>query len=395
MSMDKTFLVVGKSFNSLEAEIARRGNSFIVFDADFSDKAKVDHALDNLPRKIDAVFCIYEQYILPTAYIAHRLKLPGMPLQAAERCTDKFLMRQAFAAVPENISANFALLENEETLLSFAKKHGYPLIIKPANLTKSLLVTKNHNQPELLENYRRTLANIEKVYKRYAPDRQPKLLVEEFLEGPAYSVDAFVNAQGTPYVLDKIVDYQTGYDIGYDDNFHYSRLLPSKLSPDRQKALRHTAELGIKALGMHSSPAHVEIIYTKKGPRIIEIGARNGGYRGRMHQLANGLNIYDVALNLALGKNPDITATKNDPCAVLELFPKKPGVFVGVANQTELEGLPSLVSIKLKQKIGSHVGKSSEGYKMCAIIILHNPDPIQFNKDLEFVNSKVHVQTQP
>jgi len=144
---------------------------------------------------------------------------------------------------------------------------------------------------------------------------------------------------------------------------------------------------------MRNSPAHVEIIYTERGPRIVEIGARNGGYRSRMHRLANGLDINQISLDLAIGKQPHIIATKNESCAVLELFPKTPGKFLGINNEDGLKELSSLKYLKIKQKIGGRVGKSSDGYKMCAIIALHNTDAAQFNKDLEFVNNQVRIRT--
>ena len=213
------------------------------------------------------------------------------------------------------------------------------------------------------------------------------------MEGSIHSVDAFVTSDGTPHILEQIVDYQTGYDIGYDDNFHYSRILPSALSPSQQQALRHCADVGIRTLGIKNSPAHVEVIMTADGPRIVEIGARNGGYRERMHRLANGIDITGAALSLALGQRPDVSATKNDPCAVLELFPQTPGVFAGISHIDELRHLPSLEYLSIKAKQDDTVGKSADGYKACAIVILTNSDSAQFTEDLVFVKDTVHVAT--
>jgi hypothetical protein len=258
---------------------------------------------------------------------------------------------------------------------------------------KSLLVTKSNDLDELLANYRKSLALLQETYKKYAPNRTPKLIIEEFLEGSIHSVDAFVNHDGIPQVLDQVVDYQTGYDIGYDDNFHYSRILPSKLSPADQTALRHCAEIGIKALGIKNSPAHVEIIMTSNGPRIVEIGARNGGYRERMHGLANGIDITGAALELALGKTPHVIAKKEEPCAVLELFPHTAGIFRGIQNIETLKSLKSLEYLALKVDEDQYVGKAADGYKMCAIIILHHADSLVFERDLETVNTSVRVLT--
>lgn len=170
--------------------------------------------------------------------------------------------------------------------------------------------------------------------------------------------------------------------------------MPSKLSPEQQSALRHCAEVGARALGMKSSPAHIEVIMTNEGPRIVEIGARNGGYRERMHELANDLDLIDLSVKVALGEPFEITLKKQDPVAVLELFPKEAGEFVELSNQKEAEVLSSLVYLKVKPTSGAFVGKSSDGYKACAVIILHNSDHEQFQHDLDYINSSVAVTTR-
>jgi len=361
--------------------------------ADFSSEQSLISTLNNLPFKPDALVAIYENYILPTAQIAKHFNLPGIPITAAQACTDKFIMRTLFNNSPEKISPDFATINSEADVASFANSHQFPLIMKPANLAKSLLVTKNDSLDELIFNYRKSTKLLPNIYKKYAPNREPKLIIEEFLEGSVHSVDAFVDNDGTPHILKQIVDYQTGYDIGYDDNFHYSRILPSKLDKNDQSALLHCAKLGVRALGMKSSPAHIEIIMTHKGPRIVEIGARNGGYRERMHKLANDIDITGATINLALGKEPNITAKRDDSCAVIELFPKAPGKFAGITEIDKLNELPSLNYLSIKAKPGEYVGKSSDGYKMCAVVILTHTDPIQFAKDKKYFDDHIHVNT--
>lgn len=361
--------------------------------ADFSSREKLLAAVDSLPVKPDAVVAIYENYILPAAWVARYLGMPGLPIAAAEACTDKYLMRSLFRGAPAKISPDFCEIQNWEEAQAFAKSHGFPLAMKPANLSKSLLVTKSCNMCELRMNYERTITKIDEVYRKYAPDRKPKLLIEEYLEGSVHSVDAFVDVEGVPHVMKEIVDYQTGYEVGYDDNFHYSRILPSQLSPEKQKQLLECAKMGCQALGMRSSAAHVEIIMTEDGPRIVEIGARNGGYREQMYQLANGIDVAQNALRLVSGGELDIKATKNEPVAVLELFPQKAGKFVRLSAEDYLKKLASLEYLTIKAEVGKRIGKSSDGFKAAAIIVLHHRDARIFAKDLDFVNNNVKIIT--
>lgn len=113
-----------------------------------------------------------------------------------------------------------------------------------------------------------------------------------------------------------------------------------------------------------------------------------------MYRLANGIDVTRNALGLAFGEMPEIQATKNEPVAVLELFPREPGEFVGLAAQAELEKLDSLDYLAVKTEIGKFIGKSSDGFKAAAIIILHNADAEVFARDLEFVNQNVRIITK-
>lgn len=403
-------LIVGQRFSSLTDYLLEHGHTYTLLQdvlktkypdkklknrlvADFSAKEALLGKVASIKQPIDGVMTTYENYVLPTAWIAEYLHLPGLPVQTAEACTDKFLMRTLFSKAPEKISPAFATVATEADAREFAASHSFPLILKPANLAKSLLVTKSASLSELVANYQHSVELLQTTYKKYAPNRTPKLIIEEFLVGSIHSVDAFVDSDGTPHILENIVDYQTGYDIGYDDNFHYSRILPSSLSPVDQQSLRHAADVGIRSLGMKNSAAHVEIIMTSEGARIVEIGARNGGYRERMHSIANDIDITGAAISLALNKELDIRASKNEPCAVIELFPKVSGIFTCIHNFDQLKALPSVSYLSVKMEPGQLVGKAADGYKMCAAVMLHNADVIQFKRDLDYVTSSVYVET--
>lgn len=406
------YLIVGQKFSPLSEYILEHGDTYTLLQdvkktkfpekkfkrrivADFSSRDSVIAAVDTVKQPVDGVITVYENYIVAAAWISEYLGLPGLPVHVAEACTDKYLMRSLFAKASEKISPAFAEITSEAQVRSFAEQHGFPLILKPANLAKSLLVTKNDNMDELVANYRKSTELLQSTYKKYASSRTPKLIIEEFMEGSVHSVDAFVDGSGVPQVLEQVVDYQTGYDIGYDDNFHYSRTIPSALSSSEQAALRHCADVGIRALGMKNSPAHVEIIMTKDGPRIVEIGARNGGYRERMHRLANDIDITAAALQLTLGKPANITATKNGSCAVMELFPKTPGTYKTISELAALKQLPSLEYLSIKAKAGEYVGKSADGFRAVAIVILASDDREQFLRDVAFLDTSCHVVTQP
>lgn len=408
-------LVVGNTGSGLTERLAdllaQQGHTYSILDdqrttppevqalahhvsCDFSSQGTILAAVDGVNERIDATMTLYENYVLPMAWINKHLSLTGMSEASARACTDKYLMRQAFASSPEPISPAFAHVSSEADVRHFADTHGFPLILKPANLVKSLLVSKSENLEELIQNYRHTASIIDEVYATYAPDRTPSIVIEEFLVGTMHSVAGFAGEDGTPYIVEQVVDLERAQDRGFDDNFLYSRTLPSVLSEEDQAAVRHCAALGIRALGMQGSPAHVEIILTAKGPRIVEIGARNGGYRERMYRMACGIDVVGAALAITLGREPDLQAKKNEACAVIELFPDKAGTFAGIANAEAIQTLPSCVYFRVRAAVGTPVGKAAGGHKFSAVCILHHADVQQVAADLTFLRDNAHVVLQ-
>ena len=407
--MSKTVLIVGRTFKELSDYLKKQGfNAYYLRDSkyydakdanfpdipvDFFDETELFRAVDEINNnvKIDVAMTLYENYVVASAKIAEHLGIPGMPIEAAEACTDKLLMRQKFAASPEKISPDFTIANSQDDVRDFAENHSFPLIIKPANLSASLLVYKNRTLDELMENFAHALELAPKIYAKFAPHSQPRLLIEEFMEGSVHSVDAYVDKSGNVQILKNIVDCTTGYEVGFDDNFHYSLITPTRLSPDSQEELRHCAELGVKSLGMRSSPAHIEIIMTREGPRLVEIGARNGGYRHKMHCLANGLDLYGTWIKTVLGENIDIMPKKNDSVAFIHLHPYQKGIFREIKNVDSLKRLPSFYDFHTLVNPGDLVGKGSDGFKNSALIILHNPDERQFAEDLDYIRKNVSV----
>src|SRR6478672_5109036 len=69
---------------------------------DFSNMDEVLNAVNSINTKqpISGVLVTYERFIIPASQITAHLGLPGLPLETAIACTDKFIMRQKFALAP-------------------------------------------------------------------------------------------------------------------------------------------------------------------------------------------------------------------------------------------------------------------------------------------------------
>ncbi len=365
-----------------------------IYYVDFGSKARLFKDLKK-HRIMPGLFTtLYENFITPLAWLNEYFKIAGsLTGKTAKDVTDKLSMRKKFADYDSRITPAFKPINNIKDLVKFATVHGFPLMLKPAALDKSRLVTKSQNLAELKKNYRHLIKNISKIYTESGRGKlHPQVIVEKFMRGTQHTVAALIDYQGKIYLEKEIADIVTASDVGIDDGHLFARILPSALTQTDQRKIRKVAKEGVRALGLRASPAHIEIIHTPSGPQIIEIGARIGGYRIQMYQAHGGTNLAVNEMRIKSGQNPLRKKQTVRPfCATIELFPQNKGLFKEISNLNRLKKLPSFQKISLKAKPGQPVGLARDGFKFAALILLQNKNAQQFWKDLDFVKNQVKI----
>ncbi|MGB2823726.1 MAG: ATP-grasp domain-containing protein, partial [Phycisphaerae bacterium] len=196
--------------------------------------------------------------------INEELGLKGIDSQTARRATNKELMRRAFEAggapSPRSIGA-----AAEDEALAAAEEIGRPLIIKPSRNSGSRGVTRltaGDGRGKVIEAFRYALRE----------SRDSSVVVEEFVEGPEFSVEVLV-WDARSHVL-AVTDKETTGPPHFVETGHSQ---PTRQPPDVQAAIVEAAVRGVRALGIDWAAAHAEIKLSPRGPVIIEIGARLGG----------------------------------------------------------------------------------------------------------------------
>lgn len=352
-----------------------------VIPMDFTQPSLIEHlALVDVP--IAGLLTSYENYIPAKALIGGHLGLPVLSQAAGQRCTDKLLMRQAFAAHDPTLSPAFQEIASVTDATTFGHTHGYPVIIKPTNLVKSLLVIRCDDEDQLSLAVQSALSDVADLYKKYKIyEHQPRLIIEQFMDGDLYSVAAFVTKNGDSYICPGVTELTSAQQAGYDDNFLYKRQLPATVSSELQDRLFAAAREGLSALELRSSAAHIELIHTRGDEvKLIEIGARIGGYRPRIYGLTYGISLLDAEIAVATDSPIEpMTNSARGFTAVYELFPRESGQFDCLTPQPDVEALRGTAySLRIKVSHGSPCGPAREGFKAVAVIIVNSSDPQQF-----------------
>ncbi|MBU0596544.1 ATP-grasp domain-containing protein [Patescibacteria group bacterium] len=309
--------------------------------------------------------------------------------------TDKTYMRKMFRAYDKSITPKFTIVSNtkKETIKKIKDKVGFPLIMKPAGLASSLLVTVCYHKEELVNNLRTAFSKIRKIYTDNSRDTVPKILVEQMMEGEMYSVDAYVNSLGKIYFC-PFVHFTSGRSMGFDDFFCYKRNTPTTLKKESIKAGELVAEKAIHALGLRSSTAHVELIKTDDGWKIIELGPRIGGFRVEMYQLSYNI---DHSLNdilIRMGKKPIISKKINGYTCALKFYAKKEGRLISLKGINKIQTLKSFKDIKKYKKVGEQCKFAMHGGKGVCDVVLFNKKRPELLADIRRAEKMVEIKTK-
>lgn len=327
---------------------------------------KVEQSLSKIYSEIAAIINHYENMMpLYSRLIPIFPYLKNTTPRSLQIANDKTEMRKVFKKyIPKN-SPKFKIITkvNKKAVDEIVKEVGFPCVVKPASLAKSALVINTYYREELEKVLKDTSKKIKQFYKKNQVEQEPKMVVEELIEGDMYSIDGFVNSRGRIY-YSPIIEIKTGKDIGHDDFFMYSQMTPSNLKKGEKEDVRDVVTKAIHAFGLRSSTAHVEFYITKENKvKILEIGARPGGFREEILYDGYGLNHLKNDILIHLGKKPDDKPKKKEYTVFLKFWPKKKGKLVSIKGFKKVSEMPFVIRSKQNKKPGDQVGFSKYGYE--------------------------------
>ena len=275
---------------------------------DLKDKAGILSYAKELkasPEGLAAVFTAGTDFSASVSYVCQALGLPAHSFQAAVNASEKTVMRQCFkdASVPspqfyrvsrEDLAAEADLLKKIRAVMDF------PLVVKPVDNMGARGCRMVRSEVEFMP----------AVKTAVECSRTGFAIVEEYMEGPEYSIDALVY-NGTFTVTGFAVRH-----IKYPPYFiEVGHTMPADLEKKVHDELISVFALGAKSPGLTCGAAKADIKYTSKGPMIGEIAGRlSGGYMsGWTYPYASDLNLTKQGLLIAAGKEPSDLLARRKP----------------------------------------------------------------------------------
>ncbi|MCK7627378.1 ATP-grasp domain-containing protein [Streptomyces sp. RS10V-4] len=229
------------------------------------------------------------------------LGLGGTGHAVARRFRDKWAMRRHLAAHdPSAVGA--APLTGRDDLDSFGRRHGYPFIVKPLDATASFGVFRVDGPADTA----RVWAAVERLRgtrtdRGSMPFPIEDFLMEEYLDGPEFSVESF-SFHGRHVIValtEKFVDPDTFTELGH--------AVPARLDEAVAAEIRAATSRFLDLIGIADGVCHTEIRLGSRGPAVIESHNRIGGdaipdlVRG-----AYGIDLTSYALGWPFGLVPEL-----------------------------------------------------------------------------------------
>ncbi|MGQ4516207.1 ATP-grasp domain-containing protein [Streptomyces sp. DW26H14] len=312
----------------------------------------------------DAVWGFAEQHVLATAILQHRLGLPGPGLDAATVSRNKALQRGEFerAGLPQPGHRHTSRLSTQR---EWALER-LPVVVKPVSLQGSQGVERIVSAEEWDD----------AVARR---DAEGPLLVEEYVEGDEYSVEALVHqgrvlftnltrkeTTGPPYFVE--LHHEAGHGAG---------------RPLLRKAADRLCEGVVEALRLGTGIVHLEFRARADDDLVImEVAVRTpGDHILELVARAHGFDVFEACLRLALGELPEVPDGQSPVRAAGSLFLSAPGTGRLVSlSLAEWAGRPGVARYEARLAPGAHVRPAENSGDRLAWTVLDCATPDELRR---------------
>ena len=328
---------------------------------DLKDREAIAELALSMKDNLAAIFTAGTDFSASVSYAAEKCGLPSHSFDAALNASNKVRMRQCFAKhgipSPDFFEADrdyFSKVEN-----GTAGGISFPKVVKPVDNMGARGCRLVRNAEEFIPALKEAI--------EYS--RTGKAIVEDYMAGPEFSIDALVyngNVTITGFA-DRHIYFEPYFiELGHT--------MPSKVSPKVKAELVECFTKAVHALGLTAGVAKGDIKYTEKGPMIGEIAGRlSGGYMsGWTFPYSSGVNLTKEAMKIALGQIPESTKipeVQSVKYSHERAFISVPGKIKVIYGQDNAIASPYIKNLFFRVKEGSEVDFPRNNVEKCGNVI--------------------------
>lgn len=332
---------------------------------------------------VDRLEATIEAHILPTARVRERGTIPGLSVDAAWLCRDKPTMKEFFRThgIPTAPSAAISSWVEAE---SFAKQHGFPLIVKPRDGAGAAGTSRVDNAAEL-----RT------ALVAGGLDRGASLAIEGFNDGHEGFYDTLTVAGEVAHEF--VCHYYPNVLEAMRTRWISPQIITTnRIEDSTYDEVRSLGREVIRHLGVGTSATHMEWFFGSNGLRFSEIGARPPGVgQWDLYCAANDLDLYsEWAHGVVHGRAP-ARASRRYSAGIIALRPECDGRIEGYEGVDAIQSRygPWVIDFHLPPA-GTPTQPVEAGYMANAWVRLRHPDFDTLRAMLDDVGRTLRVRAR-
>jgi carbamoylphosphate synthase large subunit len=329
---------------------------------------------------VDRLEATVEAHILPVAKVREACGIPGTSVKTAWLCRDKPAMKEALrqAGIP---CAQSTAASSPEEAREFARRVGYPLIVKPRSGAGAAGTARVDDDGEL-----------EAAITEHRLGHGGSAAIEEFIEGhegfwDTLALDGEVVHEFVAHYFPRVLDAMRERWIS-----PYF-VTTNRLDAPGYDEIKEMGRKVLEALEIGTSATHMEWFYGPKGLKFSEIGCRPPGVSvWDLHSAAHDLDLYfEWAMLLAHGR-PSGRASRRYSAGMIALRPSQDGTIADYRGLDEAHAQvgDSILDAHLPSP-GTPTQPVEAGYMANAWVRMRHPDYDELRRRLEYVGRTVKV----
>ncbi|GAA4811304.1 pyridoxal-phosphate dependent enzyme [Streptomyces ziwulingensis] len=330
---------------------------------DTNSLVAVRRALRDTVRREDcaAVTTTSEFYLPLVAELARWLALPGNPPEVMTLCRDKARVRETLSGAGL-CRTRFAAVDHAADVPEAVRRVGLPCVVKPVDDSGSMDVVRCATETEAVAAARTVLERTVNVRGQRAART---VLVEEYLDGPEYSVEMFGTGDETVCVG------ITEKHVTDGPHFvEYRHVFPAAVPAALAAEIEETVAAALAAVGLRHGASHTEVRVSGDGVAVIEINGRaGGGMIPELVRLSAGTDLLAEQLRAAAGLPGKLRADQDGYAGVHFLTADRTGVLSGFDHLSEAARLPGVAQVVATAEPGRTVRPPRHAYDRLGHVI--------------------------
>lgn len=285
---------------------------------------------------VSGVIAFHEQFLDLAAGVAEELGVFGQTRSAVRAAADKAETRRLVGG-HHVLQPEYRVIDRLGDLGPAVEDLGLPVVVKPVGGSGSADVRLLNSVAEVSE-------LIDGSGERPGP-----WMVEDFLDGPEFSVESFTAGSKTTVrcITEKMVDRDSFVEVGHK--------VPANLAPEVHDRLVTATGRVQAAIGLKFGPGHTEFRIVDGHPFLIETHVRYGGDRiWQMTGIVTGYYPHAEAL-CGLVDEPVVPRRPIASASAIRFLTGGPGVVRSIGGLAEAKAVEGVIAAEVSIGVGASV----------------------------------------